>query len=195
MWSKGVGIMGVIFGGLDYFQQAQQAANASRIAEQLELERARRAEAKEPIEGGELKSEEPLALLPSPDERENETARDDRDDPIPGYLCHWFRDDPARIEAAKAAGYEHVLDASGEPTRKEIDGSGVMMRRPSEEELRNVLTLKPEATSNDMSRVWLHVNGNADTAILLEYNGHTVGWLSAKDVARVALMLSKNADQ
>lgn len=30
--------------------------------------------------------------------------------PRPGFHRHWFRDDPGRVERAKAAGYDHVTD-------------------------------------------------------------------------------------
>lgn len=45
-----------------------------------------------------------------------------RDIPIPDYMCHWFRDDPGRIDAAKAIGYEHVLDVFGRLVKREVDG-------------------------------------------------------------------------
>lgn len=37
--------------------------------------------------------------------------------PIPGYQCYWFNDLPGRIQQAKEAGYEHVLDADGKPVQ------------------------------------------------------------------------------
>ena len=33
----------------------------------------------------------------------------------PGYRRYWFNDDPGRVDRAKGAGYEHVLDAKGAP--------------------------------------------------------------------------------
>jgi hypothetical protein len=33
----------------------------------------------------------------------------------PGYHRHWFNDDPNRVNQARDAGYEHVLNEKGEP--------------------------------------------------------------------------------
>ena len=49
---------------------------------------------------------------------------------IPGFHQHWFNDSPGRIARAKQAGYEHVLDESGEPIRRVVDkreGGGGML--------------------------------------------------------------------
>lgn len=35
--------------------------------------------------------------------------------PLAGFHCHWFNDYPGRIQAAKEAGYEHILDRDGKP--------------------------------------------------------------------------------
>lgn len=66
------------------------------------------------------------------------------------------------------------------------------MQRPTLEEMTRCLTLRPEDKDMPPSKVWLHVTGKHDTGILLEVNGHTVGWLSAFEIGRIALMLSKN---
>src|SRR5262245_29732458 len=41
--------------------------------------------------------------------------------PIPGFQCYWVNDVPGRVDRAKRAGYEHVLDETGSPV-KEIVG-------------------------------------------------------------------------
>jgi hypothetical protein len=39
--------------------------------------------------------------------------------PRPGFHRHWFRDDPGRVERAKAAGYDHVQDPlTGQPVSR-----------------------------------------------------------------------------
>ena len=69
------------------------------------------------------------------------------------------------------------------------------LKRPSEQEMREALTLRPEGTCKDMSRVWLHVTADHDTAILFERNGHTIGWLSAWEVVQLAARVSKGTGQ
>ncbi len=66
------------------------------------------------------------------------------------------------------------------------------MQRPTLEEMTAALTLRPNERNAPPTKVWLHVTGKNDTGILLEVNGHTVGWLSAFEIGRIALMLSKN---
>jgi hypothetical protein len=48
--------------------------------------------------------------------------------PRPGFHRHWFRDDPGRVERAKAAGYDHVEDPlTGQPVSRlggVADGGG-----------------------------------------------------------------------
>ena len=39
----------------------------------------------------------------------------------PGYHLHWFNDRPGRIDRAKLAGYEHILDAKGQPISMVVD--------------------------------------------------------------------------
>lgn len=39
---------------------------------------------------------------------------------IPGFQCYWFNDFPGRIDRAKEAGYEHVLDSNGKPVQKVV---------------------------------------------------------------------------
>lgn len=41
--------------------------------------------------------------------------------PIPGFQCYWFNDIPGRINRAKEAGYEHVLDDRGAPVKEIVD--------------------------------------------------------------------------
>lgn len=39
----------------------------------------------------------------------------------PGYHLHWFNDRPGRVDRAKRAGYEHVLDERGSPVSMVVD--------------------------------------------------------------------------
>jgi hypothetical protein len=39
----------------------------------------------------------------------------------PGYHLHWFNDRPGRIDRAKLAGYEHILDGKGQPISMVVD--------------------------------------------------------------------------
>lgn len=72
----------------------------------------------------------PVAAMPSPQAVEvvEAPARPARkpfgvrrqrlsNEPIPGYQCYWFNDLPGRIQQAREAGYEHVLDADGKPVK------------------------------------------------------------------------------
>lgn len=45
---------------------------------------------------------------------------------IPGYHLHWFRDDPQRIERAKQAGYEFVMDKEVAPPNVSLGGSSAV---------------------------------------------------------------------
>jgi hypothetical protein len=38
--------------------------------------------------------------------------------PIEGFHLHWFNEEPGRIERAKEAGYEHVVDADGKSVHR-----------------------------------------------------------------------------
>jgi hypothetical protein len=40
--------------------------------------------------------------------------------PIPGFQCYWVNDVPGRIDRAKRAGYEHVLNEDGTPKREVV---------------------------------------------------------------------------
>lgn len=63
-------------------------------------------------------------------------------EPIPGYVQRWFNDTPGRIERAKRAGYEHVLEREGrddEPKSRSVGtsegGGGIrayLMKIPEE---------------------------------------------------------------
>lgn len=48
----------------------------------------------------------------------------------PGYHRHWFNDEPGRVDRAKSAGYEHVLDDTKKPVSRVVgkfpNGSGKM---------------------------------------------------------------------
>jgi hypothetical protein len=70
------------------------------------------------------------------------------------------------------------------------------MQRPTYDDLAEALTLRPER-EDDLpgTRVWLHVTGSNDTGILFEFNGHTVGWLSGFEIAKMAMRVSKKVGQ
>jgi len=56
--------------------------------------------------------------------------------PIEGMHQHWFNDEPGRVDTAKAAGYTHVLDATGKPKSRVVDKTtgmlGYLMKTPQE---------------------------------------------------------------
>lgn len=59
--------------------------------------------------------------------------------PIPGFELRWFNDSPGRIERAKEAGYEHVLNDKGQPVTQTVGVaerggglSGFLMKIPKE---------------------------------------------------------------
>lgn len=66
-----------------------------------------------------------------------------------------------------------------------------IMQRPNYDDMASALRLRPR-DEMPPSKVWLHVAGGHDTAILIEWNGHTIGWLSASEIAKVASLLAKN---
>ena len=45
--------------------------------------------------------------------------------PIEGYKCHWFNDKPGRIDAAKRAGWAHILDETGQPKSQVVNSGGL----------------------------------------------------------------------
>ena len=63
-----------------------------------------------------------VALAPAEGNRKPFGARAQRleNPPIANYQCYWFNDLPGRIERAKEAGYEHVLDKDGKPVKKVV---------------------------------------------------------------------------
>ena len=39
----------------------------------------------------------------------------------PGYVPRWINDEPGRVDAAKAGGYEHIRDGRGKPISRVVD--------------------------------------------------------------------------
>lgn len=74
--------------------------------------------------------------------------------PIPGFHIHWFNDMPGRIDQAREAGYEHILDETKKPISRIVGrgptGNGMSayaMKIPTElwEEDRKAYSIEQQA--------------------------------------------------